>query len=475
MHETQPPVLPVAFLLQDIDNVRAILKRMRVLLAGHMPRDDAMAMHLAPECQLFVTGDFINPGLIEKAHTSGGEYFLAPNGITDVAWLAKLAVAAEVDMFITNSDDALAAGAVDAVHEANPSLLTPCPTQEQSRIEWDKFMLRGILDEIDPSLNPWYRTASDAETAARAIRQLQMQGMEAVVKPRNLAGGKGVKVQGMPGYETHEDLIRYAEKVWKDPAQTGMEINEKLEGVEFTIVASGDGKTLIIPPTTFDYPYREDGDKGQGTGGMGSFTMGKDRLLPFLDQLTYDKAVWVMQEINRRGYGYPGAMYGNFMVTKNGLKMIEMNARDADPEKMNLYEVMDPSVNLLDSLVQAAQATLQRDSLRYTEQASTVTYLVPPEYGRDLPPQIHEFEMDPEQITAAGCRVYFGSCEKIGTNVYRTLGTSRSLAVASTGATPWQAKANIDTALVNGLAGTLEHRNDVGDKNYIDSLYRRLG
>lgn len=447
---------------------------MRVLLAGHMPRDDAMAAHLAPECQLFVTGNFVNPGLLEKANASGGEYFVAPNGITAVSWLAELAVATEADMFITNSDDVLAAGGVDSVKEAAPGILAPCPTKEQARIEWDKFLLRGILDRIAPDLNPRYSFATDAITAVHAIRELAADQLDAVVKPRNLAGGKGVKVQGMSGFETYEQLIDYAKTVLEMPDQAGVEINEKLVGVEFTIVASCDGRTLVVPPATFDYPYREDGDKGQGTGGMGSFTMGKDRLLPFLTQSMFDRAVWVMQEISRLGYGYPGTMYGNFMVTKHGLKMIEMNARDADPEKMNIYEIMDSRTSLLASLVEATRDGLHAGSLGFTNEASTVTYLVPPEYGTEKTPLIREFCLDPDAIAAAGCRVYFGSCERIGANRYRTRGSSRTIALASTGLTPWDAKMRIDQAIARGVSGALEYRDDVGKKSYIDNLNSKI-
>ena len=78
------------------------------------------------------------------------------------------------------------------------------------------------------------------------------------------------------------------------------------------------------------------------------------------------------------------------------------------------------------------------------------------------------------KIAAAGCRVYFGSCEKIGDKRYKTRGNSRAFAVANTEDTPWGAKANIATALKTGFSGNLEYRNDVGDKGYIMSLASRV-
>ena len=90
-----------------------------------------------------------------------------------------------------------------------------------------------------------------------------------VVKPSGLTGGKGVKVMG-PHLQSHEDAFDYAlELLDRAGSAESVLIEEKIIGAEFTIQAISDGRSIIFPPATYDYPYRFDGDEGPGTGGMG--------------------------------------------------------------------------------------------------------------------------------------------------------------------------------------------------------------
>ena len=105
----------------------------------------------------------------------------------------------------------------------------------------------------------------------------------------------------------------------------------------YTVTGLTDGKNLVITPTTFDYPYRFDEDKGPGTGGMGclSFETG---LLPFLNQEDINKCAELMKKvieyINRDSNEFTGPIYGGFFKCENGIKFIEFNARFGDPEAL---------------------------------------------------------------------------------------------------------------------------------------------
>ena len=90
------------------------------------------------------------------------------------------------------------------------------------------------------------------------------------VKPAGLTGGKGVKVMG-PHLADHEAAREYAASLLDKGEQVLIE--ERITGAEFTIQAISDGRTVVCPPSTYDYPYRYDGDEGPGTGGMGSLSM----------------------------------------------------------------------------------------------------------------------------------------------------------------------------------------------------------
>ena len=94
-----------------------------------------------------------------------------------------------------------------------------------------------------------------------------------VVKPEGLTGGKGVKVMG-PHLADHDEARDYAlELLARGRPGESVLIEEKIVGAEFTIQAISDGRTVVLPPSTYDYPYRFDGDEGPGTGGMGSLSM----------------------------------------------------------------------------------------------------------------------------------------------------------------------------------------------------------
>ena len=112
--------------------------------------------------------------------------------------------------------------------------------------------------------------AADAGEVAEAIEAFGPRPV--VVKPEGLTGGKGVKVMG-PHLATHEDARDYARACSSAGAGRSVLIEEKILGAEFTIQAISDGVTVVFPPSTYDYPFRFDGDEGPGTGGMGSLSM----------------------------------------------------------------------------------------------------------------------------------------------------------------------------------------------------------
>ena len=110
----------------------------------------------------------------------------------------------------------------------------------------------------------------------------------------------------------------------------GMPIEEKIVGAEFTIQAISDGRTVLFPPATYDYPFRFDGDEGPGTGGMGSLSMAAPTL-PFMTASHYERACSIIERVIGRladqGRHFTGAMNSGFFATADGVKVIEFNAR----------------------------------------------------------------------------------------------------------------------------------------------------
>lgn len=441
------------------------------MLAGQIGRDAAIATRLAQarNCELHIAAQHANPTLMKKAQASGGCFYQVKD-ICDQQTIAKIAAEANIELVWINQDDVLANDVVSAVRRRVPGVLAASPTKEGSRIEWDKFDSRSILENIDSGkYNPRHYTLTKESEVKKAIDAFAKTKTPVAIKPRGLTGGKGVKVMG-PHLKDYKEAATYARQVLADPKQGGVLVEEKMTGHEFTVQAFTDGKTLIVPPATYDYPYREDGDLGPGTGGMGCFTMPAGQQLPFITMAEYQEAIELMQKVLKKldqlKRDYKGVLYGSFFKTPQGLKVVEFNARIGDPEGINIMELLDDSVDMLTLLQQIATRKLRPESVRFKKQTSVVIYLVSPDYAYRTG-KTYEFEVDLDKINDADCRAYFAAAEQIAKHRYRTVGSSRTVAIATVDKTPWQARAKLHSAIKTAVRGPLIYRKDIANKDYI--------
>jgi phosphoribosylamine--glycine ligase len=313
---------------------------------------------------------------------------------------------------------------------------------------------------------------------ARSVEQIDAAmaafgATEVAVKPSGLTGGKGVKVMG-PHLGSHAEARDYAVSLLeRGRAGECVLIEEKVAGAEFTIQALSDGKTVVFPPSTYDYPYRFDGDEGPGTGGMGSLSLAR-RTLPFMTERHYEEAceivTLVIERLRAQGRHFSGVMNSGFFATADGVKVIEFNARFGDPECMNIMSLFAGDWPEVMRLMCAGELSARDVPLR--EEASVVLYLVSPDYAlRSGGP--YEFELDEAAIEQAGCEVFFSSAVAVGETTYRTVGTSRAVALAATAP-----ELQVATDRVRSCAAgvpVLEWREDVGDASYLEGLSGLLG
>lgn len=450
---------------------------MKIMLLGHMGRDEALASRLGAH-GLHIVGQWENPGLMDKATASGGTFHKV-DSVTDTERIADLAEHIAPDMFLTNCDDALAAGVVDTIKQRvasgrlNDDLYIPSPDRSAARIEWDKFYLRELINEIAPEYNPVNFMVEHPAAVNDAIDYFKSRDTEIAIKPRGLTGGKGVKVM-CKHFDSFDEGRTYALGCLEGSDHAGVEIQEKLVGHEFTLQLFTDGTTLIRPPATYDYPYREDSDTGPGTGGMGAFSM-EDGLLPFVSQTEYDEVIDLMGRLlaalRTRGHEYRGVLYPTFFKTTSGLKIVETNARGGDPELINIIDLMEDDVDVAEMLKSIATGTLTEGKVRYKKCASAMLYLVSPDYGyRSGSP--YTFTLDTSAVESLGCHVRFAAAERIDGDRYRTVGSSRSVGISALGKTTWEARAKLHEAIERGFGQPLplKYRHDIAQKAYIDRL-----
>ena len=148
-----------------------------------------------------------------------------------------------------------------------------------------------------------------------------------------------------PHLDSHADARAYALELLERGDRSVL-IEERIDGAEFTIQAISDGTTVVFPPSTYDYPYRYDGDEGPGTGGMGSLALASNTL-PFMSEAHYERACSIIELVIERlradGRHFSGVMNSGFFATADGVKVIEFNARFGDPECMNIMSLFDGS------------------------------------------------------------------------------------------------------------------------------------
>jgi phosphoribosylamine--glycine ligase len=398
---------------------------------------------------------------------SGGSHALGD--VRDPQAVAAFARERDIDIAMVSADDPLAAGVVDALVAQGTRAVGP--TRAGAEIEWNKTFARELLAEVAPEAVPRMRVARDPHQLAEAFAYFAATPV--AVKPQGLTGGKGVKVMG-PHLATHADAHEYALSLLERarPGEAVL-IEEKIEAPEFTIQAISDGETVVFPPSTYDYPYRYDGDQGPGTGGMGSLSL-PSPTLPFMTAGHYARACSIVEAVIARlrgeGRHFSGVMNSGFFATPEGVKVIEFNARFGDPECMNIMSLFGGSWPEVMRRLSAGGLTAADVPLR--EEASLVLYLVSPDYALRPGPR-YEFGLDPDALEASGCHVFFSSAEETGEHAYRTIGTSRAVALATTA--PTLARAHERVSACARTIPVLEWRREVGDPRYLAELAARAG
>ncbi len=434
----------------------------RTLIVGHGGRESALAAAMAEHSRLFAFVGHENPTIVGQAAASGGGHIVGD--VCDPKAVAAFARAHDVDIAMVSADEPLAAGVVDTLLAQGTRAVGP--TAAGAEIEWNKAYARSVLDEVAPEAGSRLVVVHSAGELDDAFASFGATPV--AVKPSGLTGGKGVKVMG-PHLADHEAAREYALALLDrcKPGESVL-IEEKVIAAEFTIQAVSDGKTVVFPNSTYDYPYRYDGDEGPGTGGMGSLSM-PTAALPFMTQAHYDEACSVIERVISRlgesGRHFTGIMNSGFFATADGVKVIEFNARFGDPECMNIMSLFDG--NWVQTMERIATGSLTNEDVPLREEASVVLYLVSPDYALKKGPA-YDFALERERIEASGCRVFFSSAVQTGPDAYRTVGTSRAVALVSTASTLEQARVCVSEAAAT--VPVLEWRRDVGDQRYLSEL-----
>lgn len=414
---------------------------MKVLLVGNGAREHAIAESLARDADLYAVMSRKNPAIAQLSR----KHWLCD--IENADAVMKAISGTEFDLGFASPDATLAAGVSDALEKAG--MLVASPSRAAARIEWDKSFMRHILDEYNIRGNPLHVITNDPREAARAIRDYG----DVAVKPLGLTGGKGVRVSG-DHFSGAEDAVEYAESLIRKDGSVLVE--EKLVGEEFTLQAFCDGSRLSVMPAVQDHKRAFEGDKGMNTGGMGSYSTGMR--LPFLEGSDLEDAKKTMaatvHALRKEGAPFRGVLYGQFMATKQSVKLIEYNARFGDPEAINVVSLVKDS--LPDTFLSMAEGQLHPPS--FEEAHTVVKYLVPDGYP-DKPLKDAAVSVDGLGMEQCGAKVYYASVYESGGKIMTT--ASRAFAILGKAGTLREAEAIAEKGC-GCVSGPVWHRRDIG-------------
>ena len=424
---------------------------MKVLVVGGGGREHAITRALScnSDTKIFSVMARKNPGIARVA-----ERVLLQKE-TNIEKIIPFATDCGVDAAVIGPEAPLEAGIVDHLEAAGiPSL---GPTRAAARIETDKAFCRRLMERHGIAGCPDYRVCHDPEEARRFIESYDG---DLAVKPIGLTGGKGVRIMG-----EHVDVagaVEYAREIGGDVV-----LEERLVGEEFTLQAFVDGEHLVPMPLVQDHKRAYEGDVGPNTGGMGSYSLA-DHMLPFVSRRDYEKALRIMEDtvaaMRAEGTPYRGVLYGQFMNTREGPKVIEFNARFGDPEAMNVLSLLDSDfAGIIGHII---EGDLAPSHVRFAKMATVCKYLVPEGYP-DAP-------RADEPLTLGDygdALLYYASVEERAGTLH-TL-TSRALAFVGRGETLEEAEAIAEKA-ASSVSGSVFHRRDIGTPELLEKRCRHM-
>ncbi len=341
---------------------------MNILVIGSGGREHALAWKLAqsPHTErLWVAPG--NAGIpLERCAGSGRDAECVPIPADDLGGLLRFASEQQPDLTVVGPDNPLALGIVDRFQQAG--LRVWGPNQRAAQFEWSKAFTQNFMSVHGvPTAESGVFT--DAHSAKRFAAHF---GGRCAVKADGLALGKGVLLtQSMAEAERAiEDLM--LRRVFGE-AGAQVVIQELLEGIEVSLHALCDGHVAKLFPTSQDHKRALDGDQGPNTGGMGTFSpapfLTEDELLDAARQIL---GPW-QRGCSAEGIDFRGIIYPGVMLTRNGPKVLEFNARFGDPEtQVYLTRLENDLVELLSASV---DGTLRDVELRWARHASVCVVL----------------------------------------------------------------------------------------------------
>lgn len=399
---------------------------MKVLIVGSGGREHAIAWKVAQSPK------------VDKIYCAPGNAGISqlaecvPIGAMEFDKLVSFAKEKEIDLTVIGMDDPLVGGVVDVFEQAGLRVFGP--RKNAAVLEGSKAFSKNLMKKYHiPTAE--YETFTDSE---KALEYLETAKMPIVLKADGLALGKGVLI-----CQTREEAREGVRTLMLDKkfgsAGDEIVIEEFMTGREVSVLSFVDGNVVKIMSSAQDHKRAKDGDQGLNTGGMGNFSPSPfytEEVDQFCQKYIYQPTIDAMKA---EGRPFKGVIFFGLMLTKDGPKVLEYNARFGDPEAQVVLPRLENDI--VDVFEACIDGTLDQMDLKFDNEKATVCVILasdgyPLEYKKGFPIEgLEKFEgKDGYYVFHSGTK--FNDQGKIVTNGGRVLG------VTANGATLKEAREN---------------------------------
>ena len=333
---------------------------MKVLVIGGGGREHAIVQSLAKSDR------------IEKMYCAPGNAGIAEYaecvsiGVMEFEKLISFAKEKSIDYAVVAPDDPLAAGLVDEFEKAGIRAFGP--RANAAIIEGSKAFSKDLMKKYNIPTAA-YENFDDADAA---LEYLKTAKMPIVLKADGLALGKGVLI-----CNTREEAIDGVKEIMQDKkfgnAGNRMVIEEFMTGREVSVLSFVDGKTIRIMTSAQDHKRAGDGDTGLNTGGMGTFSPSPFFTKEIEDRCMKEIFVPTVEALRAEGREFKGVIFFGLMLTADGPKVLEYNARFGDPETQVVLPRMKN--DLLEVMEACTDGTLDKIELEFEDNAAVCVVL----------------------------------------------------------------------------------------------------
>lgn len=415
---------------------------MQVLVIGGGGREHALAWKASQSASVekvyCVPG---NPGIAEIAEC-------VKLDITDNEVLVRFAKEHNIDLTIVGPEVPLANGIVDAFRRQGLAIFGP--TQAAAQIEGSKSFAKDLMKKYHiPTAK--FEVFTEAEAAKAYIVE---QGAPIVIKADGLAAGKGVVVA-----MTLDEALEAVDMMMCDNAfgSAGAQvvIEEFLSGEEASVLTFCDGTTIVPMISSQDHKRAYDNDEGPNTGGMGTYAPAPVVTADILARVQKEILEPTVAAMKAEGMPYTGCLYAGLMITENGPKVIEFNARFGDPETQVVLPLLNS--DMVEIMLACVNGMLDKLDIKWKNEAAVCVVMAAGGY----PQNYHKGDVISGLDTAAeqGAIVFHAGTAQDGDNIVTNGG--RVLGVTALGNDIRQAVDHAYQAVKSIRFDNVHYRNDI--------------